>query len=565
MPWKVERRKDKFVVLREDGKLVAEHDSKKKAMAQMRALYASEYWMRKGRARQFASRSEAGRYAAHIRWANNRGEQPMSLEQWRSTQTGVTTATTAPELEGMDLVRARVTDAQAAMAEVQRRSEEFLARGIKDPDTGQPLAEDDVVYGKMAVEETPGATMLDATVEEWERASSVARGNFVLSSRGELVPTKQMIEALEKVKAAGSAIEAEAQKRAAGQIPDDYINQGQKAELFVQVQTKVLADAKYAYRDRDRLAARMVGESRYWQMNEGHPKWEEFKVAKQAIADSLTRAKKDLVSAQEELKRVSALASPLSEARIAVLKEIRPFGSTWDALQTPQKSASPYVSGTASPETLAKPLREVLRNFVPTGMGETLNNVKTLRLAQVSSGGYFIEQPDYSEIGLPTTRKHGAMSPLSVAIHELTHAIEYSSLSRVHPLVAAFREDRRFSYDAKTSFGMTGVPVGAVGHVTHRDATPFGQRMLRGMDAVGSLTKQDGFLQSSTPSYTDKFGDPYAGRKYTESGGLVQRAKSNEQLTVGIQAAVFGHEAPSRFGAVDSDHISFALGVWATA
>lgn len=85
MPWKVERRKNKFVVVRENGKVVAEHDSKAKAMRQVRALYASEYWVRKARARMFASRSEAGRYAAHIRWANNRGQEPLSVADWRAS------------------------------------------------------------------------------------------------------------------------------------------------------------------------------------------------------------------------------------------------------------------------------------------------------------------------------------------------------------------------------------------------------------------------------------------------------------------------------------------------
>jgi hypothetical protein len=77
MPWKVERRKNKFVVVRENGKVVAEHDSKAKAMRQVRALYASEYWVRKARARMFASRSEAGRYAAEQRWKN----LPMSQDE----------------------------------------------------------------------------------------------------------------------------------------------------------------------------------------------------------------------------------------------------------------------------------------------------------------------------------------------------------------------------------------------------------------------------------------------------------------------------------------------------
>lgn len=215
MPWKVERRKGKFVVLRDDGKLVAEHDTKQKAMAQMRALYASEYWLKKARTRQFASRSEAGKYAAHIRWAQSRGEQPMSLEQWRSNQ-GQPTET---QLAGMELVRMRLGEAQQAMAGVEQRSKEFLAGPYKDAD-GYQLGEDDPVAGKIYAT-TRGAVMKDDSVEEWERASQ-AGTNFVLTAKGELVPSKALVEAMEKVKAVGSAIEAEAQARAARTVARNF-------------------------------------------------------------------------------------------------------------------------------------------------------------------------------------------------------------------------------------------------------------------------------------------------------------------------------------------------------
>lgn len=65
MPWHMERRGDKVVVVKDsDGKVVGTHSDRRKAIAQLRALYASET-ISKAR---FASRSEAGRYAAEIRW-----------------------------------------------------------------------------------------------------------------------------------------------------------------------------------------------------------------------------------------------------------------------------------------------------------------------------------------------------------------------------------------------------------------------------------------------------------------------------------------------------------------
>lgn len=44
MPWKINKSGNKFVVIKDDGsgKVVGTHDSRKKAMSQVRALYASE-------------------------------------------------------------------------------------------------------------------------------------------------------------------------------------------------------------------------------------------------------------------------------------------------------------------------------------------------------------------------------------------------------------------------------------------------------------------------------------------------------------------------------------------
>jgi hypothetical protein len=68
----MERRGDKVVIVKDsDGKVVGSHSDRKKALAQLRALYASES-IRKAR---FSSRSEAGRYAANIRWMGHIPEQ----------------------------------------------------------------------------------------------------------------------------------------------------------------------------------------------------------------------------------------------------------------------------------------------------------------------------------------------------------------------------------------------------------------------------------------------------------------------------------------------------------
>lgn len=88
MPWKIERRKGKYVVIREGGagKVVGTHDTEAQAEKQRRALYASEYWLKKAKKKRFASRSEAARYAASIRWQNNRSGGPAEFGQIQSSE-----------------------------------------------------------------------------------------------------------------------------------------------------------------------------------------------------------------------------------------------------------------------------------------------------------------------------------------------------------------------------------------------------------------------------------------------------------------------------------------------
>jgi hypothetical protein len=83
MPYKIEQRADKFVVVREDdGRVVGTHSSRAKATAQLKALYIHvKDAIEKAK---FGSRSEAGKYAAHIRWMRERGMEPLTPDAWRS-------------------------------------------------------------------------------------------------------------------------------------------------------------------------------------------------------------------------------------------------------------------------------------------------------------------------------------------------------------------------------------------------------------------------------------------------------------------------------------------------
>lgn len=68
MPYKIEQRADKFVVVRENGgQVVGTHSSRAKATAQVRALYVNV----KDVIEKAMSRSEAGKYAAEQRWKDH--------------------------------------------------------------------------------------------------------------------------------------------------------------------------------------------------------------------------------------------------------------------------------------------------------------------------------------------------------------------------------------------------------------------------------------------------------------------------------------------------------------
>lgn len=99
MPWDIKRRGAEYLVVRDTGKIVGRHPSKTKALAHQRALYATEETVKKARKRQFASRSEAGRHAAQIRWGN-RSAGATSATKPAATATATTDPLAARINEG---------------------------------------------------------------------------------------------------------------------------------------------------------------------------------------------------------------------------------------------------------------------------------------------------------------------------------------------------------------------------------------------------------------------------------------------------------------------------------
>lgn len=514
--------------------------------------------MMKGRKRMFATRSEAGRYAAHIRWANARGVDPMTVDQWRATNGEMPTT----ELTGMALVSSRVATAKEAVDAIAKNTAPGSIEAGDEPSTCR------AIYAGW------GWKMQSATEAEYERVSQLAAegitksgtqlesgGNYILDDQGKIIAAKHLMDAMEKVTEAGKAIEAEAIARATGKLPEDFEMRGLTSETEITLAKEALGKARIDFRNKDGLAAKLIGLQWWQQPRPGEARYQEWSDARQSIIDAYNAKKKALSQAQKNQKAFVDSASALSDARLEVLSEIRSMGGKWRALDTATRPID-SGSGNAKAETLAKTVKAVVAKYVPTALVDELNKLgNKLYITQTSGGGGFSK--DYKAgvplLAIPSPRHTGAMSSPGVAIHEVMHALEYASPTRVHPLVSAFKNTRSYDFDGLR--GSTGeVPRMLVGHVTMSDATPFGQRISNGVDSVKPWVRGS-VVSSSTVVIEDKYGDTYAGRVYQRENNHM----SNEQLTTGVQGAFFGHEWPDRFGSLDSHHIGFSLGVLATA
>ena len=532
--------------------------------------------MMKARPRMFASRSEAGRYAAHIRWANNRGETPMTVEQWRANESGM--ATPGEPAGGIELVQYRITKAKEAMAVVDKISTRYMRESFvkSDEDADTNRRYDELVRSDFKF------TTEEQYLEASERArqgidkdgNEVPPSNFLVNGHGEVVPAKHMVDAMEAVKDVGRAIEQEVQARVGER---GVKSTSEKVDALISLKAEAVtqqAEARRNFLNRKYEGVRVVqnivrernerlraeGQTAGFVPYEGirrpsHPLHDLYKQEVARIETAYKDAKKAVSSLDKRLAQAQEANSQISDTRLEVLGEVRNLGGEWKGLATATLDTMYYGAGKASPKTLAKGLQSVLATHMPTTWAETLSaTYPTVILRQSGGGGAFADR-DFGRalISLPASRKSG-FSPQSAGIHELTHAIEYAN-PRVHNLVSTFRAERSYGYDATESQSSV-IPAGQPGSRILSGATPMSSRLTQPMDAVKTI---DGGGYSFE-GREDMYGDKYAGRWYGPN-----RVKSNEQLTTGVQGAFYGHERPERFGNMDSEHIAFALGVMATA
>ena len=623
MPWKIERRKDKFVVVRENGKVVAEHDSKAKAMRQMRALYASEYWMKKARPRQFASRSEAGRYAAHIRWANQRGQEPLSVEAWRAQETGGQSAITADsDMAEFDRLRTEAVEAMRLVSEIDDERLMSVISGsptwsaqyerLKTPDEQATFKRDMMMIVPPDQPFGQPKSQVRINGEAWSNASPAEReamyleaskqalqgvgnppirSNFILIEgfgkppklHAQSVPAQHMVDATEAVKKVGAFVEQQVANEIAKLSATNRQIDQQMSELAQtkrNAQNALRVANEKAQMDMESLKSELISEA--WRNGyprkgfnrRDHPLYEKYTAGKKEIKQSVSKAQQevsDAINAYSDLmKQTTGIRERMLEVRLEALARFSPPGK--DVTLPPIKASE---AGQTSPwaKRTEDIVGDVLREL-PNGVGQKFSTTyKDIMLTQSMGGGSFskIDDPTHltkptAVINLPFKDDSLSMSTRSVATHEVMHGLEFASPT-VHSLVATFRASRLYSYDPVITTRDT-IPFGQVGHVVHNEQRPFSQRVSIIQSPLGhdATVVETGGGASSMP---DKFGDPYAGRVYsmelvTINGQATSNSGhlvyNNEQLTVGVQGFLYGSENRSRFQMLDTDHTSFALG-----
>lgn len=596
----------------------------------------------KARARMFASRSEAGRYAAHIRWANNRGEQPLTVEQWRA-QGGVT----APQGGGADISESGlakqlaplIAEAKEAMRVVNDIERKRLFRAIIDDQLdavekdrianifkngtdeqinsiivgyNERFSSDSVQHGSKDAPKIDGETWLNATPEQrtamYLEASQQAltngrQSNYVHITahsnqiNDQMVPAQHLIDAMEKVTAVGRVAEAHIAKgmvnvvkanqnafdEGLARIREASDRRSQAQEAYTKGTRRLNADKEAL--DRELLdRAWREGLPRKGFSRKDHPLNPIYAERMKVIKAETKKLETELRSAQEEVKKAMTLSKStgMIDGHAGLVDEVLAVKGSAKGLV----SFVPMGGGQPVPQRVQTALNDVLGRL-PEGVGRIIGkNLGPITFESSQGGGAFGTAPSVGATmrvsdGFKTNATiisvaddfPGRMSVRSVLSHELTHALEYASPG-VHNMVAAFRESRLYSYDPTISTRST-IPEGVVGHIVHSNVRPFAERV----GIIQSRLGHDNTVQDLNGSFTlpDKYGDNYSGRVYAGMGESVfsmnnkissrpdERRYSNEQLTTGVQALMYGNESSQRFGNTDSEQISFSLGVLLTA
>lgn len=413
--------------------------------------------MLKARARMFASRSEAGRYAAYIRWSRTNGVEPVGVDEWKRLNSAG-----QPSLSGMDAIRGAIADLQADM--------EFMAKGLGIPSDGRVDARmmTPEEYDKWSDEtEAQGLSGQFAVVESVNDAGNTFSTQVFL-------PTKRAVATMQKVQAIGQAIEDEVQRRAKERGIKDVSDE--ITEISDRL-AKTMGEPDFTNPDLTDAAQRAGYET------------------------SVERGMKQYAKAGKQLAELAAI-------RREVVSELVETGITPKKITNAEQKKynkyrdiiSPQILDQLDMKVYAEGMKHLPRSWVPN-----------VRIARGTSPSFL---PDENLVLLPPrlllasnrifgpTMRFQEPKELLAGIsgHEVVHYSEHNN-SALRALV--------YTFEAHRTLG-TG-PLGSVGGSFGDGSVP----PLRERIGQPVRVEESGYYNT----YPDQYGDAYAGRFYGGQGG----------------------------------------------
>lgn len=404
-----------------------------------------EKWLKimlKGRQRRFASRSEAGRYAAYVRWATNAGVAEIaSPEQWKQMND-----TSAPSGQGESDDPPHIRDAKQAVADLQKDLAEFAEKvdatwGNKtSPNSMDSKLQDPFQFMQMMAQIGVIKIPKDMPVHKQDKYLSERADNIRNFEDDQGNQPKDIFLRADEFKRFGKWCEAQG---VAGVI---MAGKGRDGVLFIP-SPKTIDLLKKIEATGQKIKTAVDIET-----GQNTPEMKAFFDKFNAHANS------PLVSAgsptKDDLKRLSLLG----DARLEVIRKIIPMGIDASGLVDRSQKMTDFQL-----TTLAKGSSEAQR-FVPSAWQKYLRDTKTegapVNAFSTTRDEIYFHADFYYGKGAPDDTLY-ARQIGSVLRHEMTHAAENNSKT-IGLLSSAY-----LSYQTMGRTATEPIPSGTTGYTLY--------------------------------------------------------------------------------------------------
>jgi Arc/MetJ-type ribon-helix-helix transcriptional regulator len=490
---------------------------------------------------KFSSRSEAGRYAAHIRWMNERGMTPMTADQWNAQNSGGSERMRKIKSMQADVSK-RLKNLNDVLVKSGLASEGMWNQGRLDSNGDlKYVVVDPKDWDKTSVPEVSKSPMAAWLVEVDIKNPESPFATYQ-------VPNAEVMALMEDVKTLGSLIEEEVQER----INAQNIRLATGAEASRDFTLKIV-NAQRVITHYETITSRFLNDFITFKAdpNDPTPKFQQYVKSGQPkmigslvdyapslgefIESNNSADEKVLLSALIEKTRSSVLElnqlgfeqNTSAKYRREVLAEIRSFGAD---------EGTPYeiVTGFNFPNGAPVEVRiaDAMQNL-PTAWIDNLKTYTQTKTTHRVLRAKTVNEMQSGYIEANHIIQTSANAQTAFVIHELVHAVEASS-PVMRAMVHSFGVNRRVGNfrPSEEKFGST-----------------FAQRLQTG---IWEESGRSGFVE-------DSYFDKYSGRVY---GGFAYSA--HEQLTTGTDYSLFVNTIRPH-DRIDSDQLTFTLGMWASA